>query len=236
MKNINRFSAIFIFLLAAIFSFSVKTSAQIKNEILIVADQKASCRGIVAQDCLQVKHLNEENFGLFRQNIENFKFIPGYFYVLEVRVETVRNSSADASNLRYRLRRILARVKSDNFSTSDSSASPAQNAADIEWKLTRLEGKAVDNGKAFIKFDDQNNRVSGSGGCNSFGGTLAQDGNQIKISRIISTKMACVNRDTMQVEYNFFKNLERVTAFHIRSGKLYLSAGDVIIMEFAPKK
>ncbi|MGI9037136.1 MAG: META domain-containing protein [Pyrinomonadaceae bacterium] len=236
MKNVNRFSAIFIFSLAAIFSFSVKTSAQIKNEILIVANQKASCRGIVAQDCLQVKHLNEENFGLFRQNIENFKFVPGYFYVLEVRVETVKNPPADASNLRYRLLKILARVKSDNLSTSDSSATPTQNAADVEWKLTRLEGKAVENGKVFIKFDDQNKRVGGSGGCNSFGGTLAQDGNQIKISQIISTKMACVNRNTMQVENNFFRNLERVTAFHIRSGKLYLSAGDAIVLEFAPKK
>lgn len=235
MKNTSKFLAIFTFLLAAIFTFNGGVSAQTVSEILIVADQKASCRGIVAQECLQVKRLNDEKFELFRQNIENFRFIPGYFYVLDVRVETIKNPPADASTLRYRLRRILARVKSENLPAPVPSTT-SRNLSGIEWKLTRVEGKAVENEKSVIRFDGQNSRVSGNGGCNSFGGTLTRDSNQIKISQIISTKMACVNQNTMQIEYDFFRNLERVTSFHIRSGKLYLSAGDAIVLEFAPLK
>ncbi|MGI8469151.1 MAG: META domain-containing protein [Pyrinomonadaceae bacterium] len=231
MKNTIKFSAVFIFLFAAIFTFNTNSSAQTKKEILIVADQKASCRGIVAQDCLQVKRLDEEKFELFRQNIENFKFIPGYFYVLDVRVDNVRNAPADASNIKYRLLRVLARVKAENNPTAMT-----QNLSGVEWKLTRVEGNPVESEKAAIRFDEQNNRVNGSGGCNSFGGKLTKNGNEIKIGQVISTKMACVNRDTMQVENDFFRNLERVTKYEISGNKLMLTAGDATVLEFEAKK
>ena len=85
MKNIFKFFAFFALLFSAFSAFSTQARAQGKNEILIVADQKASCRGIVAQDCLQVKRLNEERFNPLRQNIVGFNYQTGFYYVLEVR-------------------------------------------------------------------------------------------------------------------------------------------------------
>lgn len=233
MKNKSKFLVIVIFLFAAIFTLNNNISAQAKNEILIVADQKASCRGIVAQDCLQAKHLNEESFSLFRQNIENFKFIPGYFYVLEVRVLTVANPPADSSSLKYRLRKVLARVKSENSSQPIPLPAP-QNLSGIDWKLTRIEGSAVESKKALIRFDEQNRRAGGNSGCNGFGGTLVKNGNQIKISQIISTKMFC--QEGSDIENKFLNNLERVTNYQITDNRLMLLTGNTKILEFEAQK
>lgn len=229
MKTIIKYLPIFAILLA-IFSFSSSVSAQIKNEILIVADQKADCTGVAATNCLQVKRLNEEKFALFYQNIENFTFIAGYFYVLDVRVDTLKNMPADGSKYKYRLNRILARVKSEDLPTPTTALS----LYGTDWALTKIGSQAVENSNAHIKFDERNKKVNGNGGCNSFGGSLEISGNQIKLSKIFSTKMFC--QSAQDVENKFFANLEKVDKFNIRSGKLYLSAGEEILLEFAPKK
>src|ERR1700712_4005435 len=107
MKKISTFTAITAFILTTGFLLNVR--AQSKTEILIVADRKADCRGVVAEDCLQVKHLSEESYSLLRQKIQGFKYAAEYFYVLEVQVI---NSLKLTSNVQYRLKRILAREKS----------------------------------------------------------------------------------------------------------------------------
>ena len=226
-----RFFALATLLFAAIFAFGGKAAAQSKNEILIVADQKASCRGIVAEDCLQVKHLNEDKYTPLRQEIENFKFIPGYFYILKVRAETIKNSPADNSSVKYQLRKILAREKSGGATIP---ASGAASFSETQWKLTLIENQPVGDSKAFIKFDEQNRRAGGNGGCNGYGGTLTRNGNQIKISQIISTKMACQNGS--DVENKFFRNLDRVDRFEIVGDRLRLLAGNQAVLEFEAEK
>ena len=226
-----KFFALSALLFAAVFAFGSTVSAQSKNEILIVADQKASCRGIVAQDCLQVKHLSEEKFSPMRQEIENFKFIPGYFYILKVRAETIKNPPTDGSSVKYRLRKVLAREKSGGDTIP---ASGTASFSGTQWKLTLIEGQPVVDSKAFIKFDEQNKRAGGNGGCNSFGGTLTKNGNQIKISQIISTKMACQNGS--DVENEFFRNLDRADRFEISGDQLRLMAGNQTILEFEAEK
>ena len=42
-----------------------------------------------------------------------------------------------------------------------------------------------------LQFDLAKQRVSGNDGCNSIGGKIEVQGNRIKFSAIISTKMAC---------------------------------------------
>ena len=209
--------------------FSTNISAQAETEILIVADQKTSCRGVVAMDCLQVKRLDEEKFSIFRDNIENFKFIADYFYVLEVQKTDAKNSPADASKFKYRLKKVLARVKSGK-----KSSSKQPDFFGTEWKLTRIEGNAVNNDRAFIKFDEQKKSVGGNGGCNVFGGSFSKNGSKLKISDVISTKMFCENGS--DVENEFFANLDRVTEYEIKNGKLFLMKNERVVLEFEAKK
>jgi heat shock protein HslJ len=220
MKNTIKFFTFFAFLVATLFAFSANISAQNRTEILIVADQKTSCRGIVAQDCLQVKRLNEERFNTLRQNIQGFRYVEGYYYVLEVR----------STNRGYRLQRILTQVKTEDLSQPVPLPAPV-TLSGIDWKLTRIENRDVNsNSKAVIRFDEQNRRVSGNGGCNGFGGNLSVNGSSLRVSQVISTKMFC--EQGSDVENRFFNQLERVTRYDLNNGKLQLFNGSRIVLEF----
>lgn len=208
----------------AILVFSTNISAQTRTEILIVADQKAACTYTGETRCLQVKRLTEEKFSNFFGNIENFRFIPDYFYVLEVRV----TGESNTPQTKYRLKKVLARVK------SETNVSPNQpNFFGTEWKLTHIEGNAINNDKAFIRFDETKKSAGGNGGCNGFGGNFSKNGSQLKISQIISTKMFCENGS--DVENKFFTNLDRVTNYEIKNGKLFLMTNQRVVLEFEEK-
>jgi heat shock protein HslJ len=103
-----------------------------------------------------------------------------------------------------------------------------------QWKLTKIEGNEIDVAKAFIRFDEAKNSIGGNGGCNAFGGSMEKNENQIKFSKIISTKMYC--EGVQDVEDKFMKDLERVTKYEISHGKLRLISDDKILLEFEPKK
>lgn len=225
----NRFTLLLLGLFT-ILSFSSAAFAQSKNEILIVADRRADCTGVAPMKCLQVKKPQDEKWSLFYQNIENFDYVEGYTYVLRVRVDTVKNPPADASKLKYRLRKVLHRERTASENRSGNNADLSANA----WRLTAIDGASVNAGKTFIKFDETKKSVGGNGGCNGFGGNLVKNGNQIKISEIISTKMFC--EATQEIENKFLGNLDRVTKYEIRNGRLFLYAGEEIVLEFAPKK
>lgn len=228
MKYIIKLSGLFTFLFIAAALFNTNISGQTKSEIWIVADQKMNCTGVAPSKCLQVKHLNEEKYSLMYQNIENFDFIEGYFYVLNVSVSTVKNPPADASKYKYRLKKVLARVKSEN-----SMMPTTQNLSGTDWKLMRIEGQNVNTDKAFIRFDEAKNTVGGNGGCNGFGGKLSKSGSQIEISQVFSTKMFC--EATSEIENKFLGNLDRVTKYQITDGKLFLYVEEKVVLEFARK-
>jgi heat shock protein HslJ len=62
----------------------------------------------------------------------------------------------------------------------------------IMMLLTGSEWGLPGGGEApSLQFHD--GRVSGSGGCNRFGGSYSQDGASVKISHVISTQMACAD-------------------------------------------
>ncbi len=229
MNKLFYTSAFLTFSLFTILTFSSAVFAQTKNEVLIVADRKTDCRGVVAMKCLQIKKPQDENWTLFRQNIENFNYAEGYTYVLRVSVGTVKNPPADASNLKYRLRQILSREKTGGEKSENDASRLTANA----WRLTAIEGEKVNTDKSFINFNTAKKSVGGNGGCNGFGGDLSVNGSEIKISQIISTQMFC--EDTSDVENKFLKNLERATKYKITGGKLVLFAAEKVVLEFTAK-
>jgi heat shock protein HslJ len=126
-----------------------------------------------------------------------------------------------------------------SFNDKKSLTSPYQNKIGIltldthKWWLTtiyRTDGYTqVLNRKAFINFNTTGGKIGGNGSCNSFGGSLAVDGNNISVDNIFSTKMYC---DAVQsIEDDFFKQLQKVTRYQIKGNKLLLFEKDTLLLE-----
>jgi copper homeostasis protein (lipoprotein) len=103
------------------------------------------------------------------------------------------------------------------------------------WRLIELRGKPVVTPKeqqreTHMILKEQENRVTGHGGCNSFFGTYELNGSTIRFSGIGSTKMACPNLDD---ESAFFQALEQANIFTMKGDTLSLNkAGSAPIARF----
>ena len=234
MNNVmNRFAFLVCGLLI-FFGADSTVFAQTKNEILIIAENKTDCRGVAPMKCLQIKRPQDEKWTLFRQNIENFAYVEGYTNVLRVRVGKLKNPPADISDLNYKLVKIISREKTANENPVESLPGNNSDLAANGWQLTEINGEKINTDRAYINFDLTKNAVGGKGGCNGFGGDLEINGNEIKISRIISTKMFC--EATSQTENKFFGNLARAEKYEIKGGKLFLYFEGKTVLGFAAKK
>jgi len=90
------------------------------------------------------------------------------------------------------------------------------------WKLVRLNGKTVETtGKeAFMRFEDEDNRVHGNSSCNIFNGKYELlEGNKIKFSPFAMTRMACIGNN---IESEFMQIFEKTTSYSITSNELIL--------------
>lgn len=105
-----------------------------------------------------------------------------------------------------------------------------------EWKLKELYGTKVvidstAGNQPHIKFDDLA-KASGNLGCNGFGAKVEFTGNNsIKISEIMSTKMAC---GSMQTETQFSEALQKASTYITSGTTLYLNNAEnttVAVME-----
>lgn len=94
------------------------------------------------------------------------------------------------------------------------------------WKLIELNGQPVTadqnhRREPHIIFKNADNRIIGSGGCNNLMGTYElKRNNQIDISKISSTKMACRHMDT---ETQLFSVLEMADNYYVRNDTLQLN-------------
>ncbi len=87
--------------------------------------------------------------------------------------------------------------------------------ANTEWTL-------ADNNAITIKFSAEG-RVSGSGGCNSYGGDYKAHGHDLTFSPLISTKRACADETATRQEQEYFKALQAATGFAIDGDRLTIA-------------
>ena len=112
--------------------------------------------------------------------------------------------------------------KKDMANISTILAAALLSLAGTEW------GPETDaKPERFIQFKDSD--VSGSGGCNRFGGRYTFDGSAIKIGPLASTRMACAP-DVMDAEQRWFEMLERASTADATAATLILkdASGTVI--------
>jgi len=92
------------------------------------------------------------------------------------------------------------------------------------WALAELNGKPVPAGlpqEAYLEFQAEPRRVSGSGGCNRISGEYERDGDRLSFKPLASTRRACIGGG-MDTEDAFLAALTSVRAFRIAGTRLEL--------------
>ena len=94
----------------------------------------------------------------------------------------------------------------------------------IEWRLISLgpagsETTAVAGTTVTLRFGEDN-RASGSTGCNSFSGAYQVRGDNISFSRLVSTRRACLDQNANEQEQRFLSTLGAANRFRLTRGRL----------------
>lgn len=94
----------------------------------------------------------------------------------------------------------------------------------IDWRLVSLgpvgaETNIVAGTTVTMKLGEDE-RVSGSTGCNSYGGTYQVRGDNITFSRVVSTRRACLDQKANEQEHRFLSILETANRFRLTSNRL----------------
>lgn len=98
------------------------------------------------------------------------------------------------------------------------------------WQVSQLNGRdiAAHEDRFTLSFLPDN-RISGRGTCNVMMGSYTQAGSgQLTISSLASTRSACPDMD---VEAEYMRALESITAYQIIDGKLQLLAGEQVVVK-----
>jgi len=112
-------------------------------------------------------------------------------------------------------------TNSKNQTSETSITKDSVSIKNIKWKLVTLMGKDVSDKKAFIMFSDEDNKVFGHGSCNNFSGTYQlKEGNQITLSKMTATLMACID---MEVENQFMAILEKADNYSLNDKTMTLN-------------
>jgi heat shock protein HslJ len=215
---------VFIFLSIVLISFSCavnKKHANVTEKKYWVNSFKIDCEGVGLMSCLQVQEndkINPDAWFNFYSNIEGFDYRPGFVYKIKVRETELDESQvpADASSVMYELIEVLEKQVDDRLRIVDI------------WVLEVIEGKVLEQSqtdvRATFQIDVVNNRVYGNGSCNNFNGSLMNlTGNEIKISRLASTRMFCRNNT---IENRYLKLLENAKTYEIGLNQLRMFDAD----------
>ena len=94
----------------------------------------------------------------------------------------------------------------------------------IEWRLASLGPAGSETGvvagtTVTLRFAEDN-RASGSTGCNNYNGTYQVRGDNISFSRLISTRRACLDQNANQQEQRFLSTLGAASRFRLSSNRL----------------
>lgn len=97
------------------------------------------------------------------------------------------------------------------------------NLLDREWLLTLVGEGAISPDPPITITFGAGGQVSGSGGCNAYGGDYTLEGGSLSIGDVFSTKMACIDPTASQNESAFLAALATVQTWGIADAKLVLS-------------
>jgi heat shock protein HslJ len=107
------------------------------------------------------------------------------------------------------------------------AAANQPDLADTKWALVTLNGTPMDPRARAITIEfDANGQVSGSAGCNSYGGIYMVSNGSITLSQLVSTLMACQDETVMANESAYLQVLNGIASYQVHGNALTLSGGD----------
>jgi heat shock protein HslJ len=113
--------------------------------------------------------------------------------------------------------------------TDNAQAQPARTLVGTRWMVDTLVSAGASSSiptgtAAFVTFAPDG-AVTGSTGCNSFGGTAKVDAKTIDFGELIMTKMAC-DGAAGNLEATVLNVLDQPLTYRIEGGRLFLEAPD----------
>ena len=116
-----------------------------------------------------------------------------------------------------------------------TTATQTETILDAYWMLLSIEGESVqrpnDTQMAYIRFQENDNDVTGFTGCNKIFGKYEVAGsvNALRLSNLNSTKVAC---DNLEQEARLMQLLAQVDTYSISGDLLTLYAGSRAVATF----
>jgi len=105
------------------------------------------------------------------------------------------------------------------------------NLGETSWKLISINQNPVSLGDAaLIKFDEKENKVSGTAACNSFNAGYEMIKKTIKFESVVTTKKYCEGK--MDEENQIITNLQNVTRYDVKANKLYFYGKDQLLLTY----
>lgn len=105
--------------------------------------------------------------------------------------------------------------------------------AETKWELVELNGKAVEETTRrdyFINFDSKSGTFKAFVGCNKIAGNYyMKSANKLGFSNVTTTRKMC---DNIEVERQFFNNLQKTDNYMIEGTMLHLHIGKKAIAKF----
>jgi heat shock protein HslJ len=132
------------------------------------------------------------------------------------------------SDLKYALHCgavVVTVLLSTACTTRDAVTPPdASSLAGPTWRLVSLDGNAVLAGTRVTAVFREDNRVSGSAGCNGYSGLATVKGEQLRVGALASTRMYCAPDAVMAQEGSYLATLEKATEYRVVGGRLQLGS------------
>lgn len=197
------------------------------SETIRVESFRQYCEGVVPKACLVVQRENEIQYRPMLDEIENFRFVPGYEYELRVQIDKVRPVAKDTSGLRFYLKEIVGRhpVKGNDRLV---------HLFGKKWRLSSIRGKEIPDTTAFIVFSGADGGVYGYTGCNSFRGSFSLDEDLVRLSKLMMTKRVC--SDPVNAESRLVEALAAVRLLKAEPDRLYLQSEGKTVLVFKAKE
>lgn len=101
-----------------------------------------------------------------------------------------------------------------------------------QWELVQINGRAINDSKAYLEINIGRTRFTGNTGCNQMFGNVAVNGSRLMFSNIGATKMFCGKQDVNRVEKTYLNALEKVTRYRQTRNSLELMDRNRVILKF----
>ena len=102
----------------------------------------------------------------------------------------------------------------------------------VRWELTEMNGKGVNNPRAFIEFDESTSRFTGNASCNRIFGGYELAGQRFKAKQVGTTKMACTGNGAAKAETQFLKALKNADRLSRTGNALTIGAAGERVLRF----